>query len=147
MLPSRGFFRNSRIHWLRTAEDFPEWQDDAWLKREQFPTFAEALRLVHRPIDPIDLSPDTLKKTLPVASAVMILALTEAVSIARAIAAKSGQRIDGNQEFIGVDLDNGGVYYNGRNSGRYCLYRTVDVFNRYTGYVEQRRVRRCGRGL
>lgn len=53
----------------------------------------------------------------------------------------------GNQEFLGVDLDNGGVYYNGRNSGRYCLYRTVEVFNRYTGYVEARRVRRCGRGL
>lgn len=53
----------------------------------------------------------------------------------------------GNQEFVGVDLDTGGVYYNGRNSGRYCLYRTVDVFNRYTGYVEARRVRRCGRGL
>jgi hypothetical protein len=53
----------------------------------------------------------------------------------------------GNPEFLGVDLDNGGVYYNGRNSGRYCLYRTVDVFNRYTGYVEARRVRRCGRGL
>lgn len=53
----------------------------------------------------------------------------------------------GNQEFIGVDLDHGGVYYNGRNSGRYCLYRTVDAFNRYTGYVEARRVRRCGRGL
>lgn len=53
----------------------------------------------------------------------------------------------GNQEFIGVDLDNGGVYYNGRNSGRYCLYRTVEVFNRVTGYVEARRVRRCGHGL
>ncbi|QRE74894.1 hypothetical protein [Methylobacterium aquaticum] len=53
----------------------------------------------------------------------------------------------GNQEFIGVDLDTGGVYYNGRDSGRYCLYRTVDVFNRSTGYVEPRRVRRCGRGL
>lgn len=53
----------------------------------------------------------------------------------------------GNQEFIGVDLDNGGVYYNGYDSGRFCVYRTVDVFNRYTGYVEARRVRRCGRGL
>lgn len=53
----------------------------------------------------------------------------------------------GNQEFIGIDLDNGGVYYNGRNSGRYCLYRTIDVFNRATGYVEARRVRSCGRGL
>ena len=53
----------------------------------------------------------------------------------------------GNQEFLGVDLDNGGVYYNGRNSGRYCVYRTVEVFNRNTGYVEARRMRRCGRGL
>jgi hypothetical protein len=50
-------------------------------------------------------------------------------------------------EFLGVDLDTGDVYYNGRNSGRYCFYRTVDVFNRYTGYMEQRRVRRCGHGL
>lgn len=53
-----------------------------------------------------DLSADTLKKTLPVAFAVTILALTEAVSIARAIAVKSGQRIDGNQEFIGQGLSN-----------------------------------------
>ena len=53
----------------------------------------------------------------------------------------------GNQEFLGVDLDNGGVYYNGRNSGRYCVYRTVEVYNRYTGYFEARRARRCGRGL
>lgn len=52
-----------------------------------------------------------------------------------------------NTEFLGVDLDNGDVYYDGRDTGRYCLYRTVDVFNRHTGYVELRRVRRCGRGL
>ncbi len=32
--------------------------------------------------------------------------LTEAVSIARAVAVKSGQRIDGNQEFIGQGLSN-----------------------------------------
>lgn len=59
---------------------------------------------------------------------------------------EAGER-RGNQEFIGVDLDNGGIYYNGRDSGRYCLYRTVEVFNRVTGYIEPRRVRRCGRGL
>jgi SulP family sulfate permease len=53
-----------------------------------------------------DLSPDTLKKTLPVAFAVTILALTEAVSIARAIANKTGQHIDSNQEFIGQGLSN-----------------------------------------
>ncbi|MEO5330065.1 MAG: SulP family inorganic anion transporter [Magnetococcus sp. THC-1_WYH] len=38
--------------------------------------------------------------------AVALLALTEAISIARAIGLKSGQRIDGNQEFIGQGLSN-----------------------------------------
>jgi len=53
-----------------------------------------------------DLSPEAVRNTLPVALAVTILALTEAVSIARAIAVKSGQRVDGNQEFIGQGLSN-----------------------------------------
>ena len=85
---------------------------------------------------------------------VMILALVGAglsgaalLGAAPSAFAQEGTAPAGNQEFIGVDLDNGGVYYNGRNSGRYCLYRTVEVFNRYTGYVGPRRVRRCGRGL
>jgi SulP family sulfate permease len=70
-----------------------------------------------------DLSSDTLKKTLPVAFAVMILALTEAVSIARAIAAKTGQRIDGNQEFIGQGLSNiAGSFFSG--------YASSGSFNR-----------------
>jgi SulP family sulfate permease len=46
---------------------------------------------------------DTLRTD---ALAVAMLGLTEAVSIARAIAARSGQRIDGNQEFIGQGLSN-----------------------------------------
>ena len=53
-----------------------------------------------------DFSFDAIRKTLPIALAVTILGLTEAVSIARAIAVKSGQRIDGNQEFIGQGLSN-----------------------------------------
>jgi SulP family sulfate permease len=70
-----------------------------------------------------DLSPDTLKKTLPVAFAVMILALTEAVSIARAIATKSGQHIDSNQEFVGQGLSNiGGAFFSG--------YASSGSFNR-----------------
>jgi len=40
------------------------------------------------------------------ALALALLALTEAVSIARAIAVRSEQRIDGNQEFIGQGLSN-----------------------------------------
>jgi hypothetical protein len=50
-------------------------------------------------------------------------------------------------KFIGIDLDNGTVYYNGKNSGRYCIYKTREVYNRRTGYFELRRTRRCGRGL
>lgn len=70
-----------------------------------------------------DLSPDTLKKTLPVAFAVMILALTEAVSIARAIATKTGQHIDSNQEFVGQGLSNvGGAFFSG--------YASSGSFNR-----------------
>lgn len=49
---------------------------------------------------------DTLTAILPGAMAVAILGLVEAVSIARAIAIHSGQRIDGNQEFIGQGLSN-----------------------------------------
>lgn len=37
---------------------------------------------------------------------ITVLGLTEAVSISRAIALKSGQRIDGNQEFVGQGLSN-----------------------------------------
>ncbi|HSD99249.1 MAG TPA: SulP family inorganic anion transporter [Burkholderiales bacterium] len=53
-----------------------------------------------------DFSSEALRITLPVALAVTILALTEAASIARALAVKSGQRLDGSQEFIGQGLSN-----------------------------------------
>jgi SulP family sulfate permease len=49
---------------------------------------------------------DTFRALLGIALAVTLLGLTEAVSIARAIALKSGQRIDGNQEFVGQGLAN-----------------------------------------
>lgn len=58
------------------------------------------------PLSLPDFSPEVLRQALPIAFAVTILALTEAVSIARAIALKTGQRIDGNQEFIGQGLSN-----------------------------------------
>jgi SulP family sulfate permease len=50
--------------------------------------------------------PESWRKLAPAALALTVLGLTEAVSIARAIALKSGQRIDGNQEFIGQGLSN-----------------------------------------
>ena len=49
---------------------------------------------------------EALRKTASIAVAITILGLTEAVSIARAIALRSEQRIDGNQEFIGQGLSN-----------------------------------------
>ena len=52
------------------------------------------------------LDPDVWRKLVPAALALTVLGLTEAVSIARAIALKSGQRIDGSQEFIGQGLSN-----------------------------------------
>jgi SulP family sulfate permease len=52
------------------------------------------------------LSALTVKQLGGAAFAVTMLALTEAVSIARAIAVRSEQRIDGNQEFIGQGLAN-----------------------------------------
>ncbi|TDP01264.1 SulP family inorganic anion transporter [Marinomonas balearica] len=51
-------------------------------------------------------SQDLFSALLPGATALAILGLVEAVSISRAIAIKSGQRIDGNQEFIGQGLAN-----------------------------------------
>jgi len=53
-----------------------------------------------------DFSHHTLDKVIFPSLVVTMLALTEAVSISRAIAVKSEQRIDGNQEFIGQGLSN-----------------------------------------
>ena len=50
--------------------------------------------------------PEIWRKLVPAALALTVLGLTEAVAIARALAVKSGQRIDGNQEFIGQGLSN-----------------------------------------
>jgi SulP family sulfate permease len=58
------------------------------------------------PLSLPDFSFDTIHATIFSALIVTVLGLTEAVSISRAIAAKSEQRIDGNQEFIGQGLSN-----------------------------------------
>ncbi len=50
--------------------------------------------------------PETWRRIFPAALALTVLGLTEAVSIARAVAIKSGDRVDGNQEFIGQGLSN-----------------------------------------
>lgn len=58
------------------------------------------------PLSMPDLSLSTLRAMLFPAAIVAVLALTEAVAIARSIAVRSGQRIDANQEFIGQGLSN-----------------------------------------
>jgi SulP family sulfate permease len=58
------------------------------------------------PLSMPDFSFAALQRMLFPALIITMLALTEAVSISRAIATKSGQHIDGNQEFIGQGLSN-----------------------------------------
>ncbi len=58
------------------------------------------------PLSSPDYSFGSLKALGSGALAIAMLGLVEAVSIARSIALRSGQRIDGNQEFIGQGLAN-----------------------------------------
>ena len=58
------------------------------------------------PLSLPDFSFHGLSQMLFPALIITMLALTEAVSISRAIATRSGQTIDGNQEFIGQGLSN-----------------------------------------
>ena len=82
-----------------------------------------ALRIGFPPLSSPDWSWDTAQRIAPIAAAVALLALTEAVSIARAMALSSGQRIDGNQEFIGQGLSNiVGAFFSG--------YASSGSFNR-----------------
>ncbi len=82
-----------------------------------------ALAIGLPPLSRPDFSADTIEKLVPIAVAVSLLALTEAVSISRAVALKSGQRIDGNQEFIGQGLSNlAGAFFSG--------YASSGSFNR-----------------
>jgi SulP family sulfate permease len=82
-----------------------------------------ALQIGFPPLSSPDWSWDTAQRIAPIAAAVALLALTEAVSIARAMALSSGQRIDGNQEFIGQGLSNiVGAFFSG--------YASSGSFNR-----------------
>ncbi len=58
------------------------------------------------PLSAPDLSLQTWQALAPIALALTVIGLSEAISSARAVALKSGQRIDGNQEFIGQGLAN-----------------------------------------
>src|SRR5512135_822083 len=66
------------------------------------------------PLSAPDFAFATLNQMLFPSLIITMLALTEAVSISRAIATKSGQHIDGNQEFVGQGLSNlAGSFFSG----------------------------------
>jgi ATP-dependent DNA helicase RecG len=58
---TEGLFPSQLRRAIESAIDklpaLPEWQDPAYLAREGFPSFADALRLVHRPAVPADILP------------------------------------------------------------------------------------------
>ena len=58
------------------------------------------------PLSSPEFSMETIRMLAPEAFAVALLGLIEAVSISRAVATKSNQRIDASQEFIGQGLSN-----------------------------------------
>jgi ATP-dependent DNA helicase RecG len=45
-------------HALQRLPALPEWQDAAWRKRNDYPSFADALRSIHRPAEPNDIAPE-----------------------------------------------------------------------------------------
>jgi len=45
---------------LARLPDLPEWQEASWVARERFPSFTDALRILHRPTEPADLLPEGL---------------------------------------------------------------------------------------
>ncbi|HMM46730.1 MAG TPA: SulP family inorganic anion transporter [Thiobacillaceae bacterium] len=66
------------------------------------------------PLSAPSFDADSIRAVASGVIAVTLLALTEAVSIARALAARSGQHVDGNQEFVGQGLSNlAGSFFSG----------------------------------
>ena len=54
-----GNLRRAMEGALAKLPDLPEWQDEAWVSRERFPSFAIALRHLHRPAEPHDVAPES----------------------------------------------------------------------------------------
>lgn len=66
------------------------------------------------PLSAPSFDPEMWRKLAPTAVAMTMFALTEALSIARALAVRSGQHIDANQEFFGQGLSNlAGSFFSG----------------------------------
>jgi SulP family sulfate permease len=85
-----------------TAAGLNQWLGAARTRIETVGALQGALPPLSMP----DLSAGTLQALLFPATAVAIIGLTEAVAIARAVATRSGQRLNSDQEFIGQGLSN-----------------------------------------
>ncbi|HEX6138458.1 MAG TPA: SulP family inorganic anion transporter [Casimicrobiaceae bacterium] len=72
---------------------------------ERVPTIGDLPSAIP-PLSLPQFSLETWQHLAPIALALTVIGLSEAISSARAIALKSGQRIDGSQEFIGQGLAN-----------------------------------------
>lgn len=80
---------------------------NAWLGAER--TGIRTLGALPSALPPLshpDISADTLRSLMGIAIGVTVLSLTEAISVARSIALRAGQRVDADQEFIGQGLAN-----------------------------------------
>lgn len=76
--------------------------------------FVGALPAALPPLSAPDLSVSTLKDLAPAVLATTLFALTEAISIGRSLAVRSGHSIHGNREFIGQGLSNfAGSFFSG----------------------------------
>jgi sulfate permease, SulP family len=83
----------------------------AWLIAQYVPQWpglptVQALPGALPPLSMPDLSLDTMRMLFGATMVMTLLALTEAVAIARALATKYGDKLEGNQEFIGQGLAN-----------------------------------------
>ena len=83
----------------------------AWLIAQYMPQWpglptVQALPGALPPLSVPDFSLDTMRMLFGATMVMTLLALTEAVAIARALATKYGDKLDGNQEFIGQGLAN-----------------------------------------
>ncbi len=79
---------------------------DFFLGKPSGITYVGSLSGTLPPLSMPDFSLSTLRALAPGVLAVTILALTEAISIARAMALRSGQSINANQEFLSQGLSN-----------------------------------------
>jgi ATP-dependent DNA helicase RecG len=80
---------------LEKVPAMPEWQDTAFLKREAFSTFGEALTRAHAPVHEADLSPETpMRRRLAYDE---LLANQLALMLIRAqLRGPAGRRVEGN---------------------------------------------------